>query len=223
MLPETNELTELLSLYQPHIGGRLNLVVSAGAEVAGDSGTSDDLSNSLDRALLRELRKQADAVVTSGASVRAERLRASSHVPIFVLTKAGSIAGFETILDDANRRPVTLITLSIFGAAIRGQLDEAGFKNKVVEVEDLSPVLVWRALQKTGNEKLLFEFGPSLANLWTNSRLISEVCLTTTGVSENFRTSLPAFIEGFKATPSSSFYSTETSSRFDRFQLVSSV
>ena len=140
LLPETNELTELLSLYQPLIGGRLNLVVSAGAEVIGDSGTSDDLSNSLDRALLRELRKQADAVVTSGASVRAERLRASSHVPIFVLTKAGSIAGFETILDDANRRPVTLITLSIFAAAIRGQLDEAGFKNKVVEVEDFSPV-----------------------------------------------------------------------------------
>jgi 5-amino-6-(5-phosphoribosylamino)uracil reductase len=140
------------------------------------------VSNDLDRTLLVELRKQADVIVTSGATARAENLRASKHAPIFVLTLSGRIDGLERLLSSADCKPVSLVVPAAIESETRHALEHAGLSAKVIGLQSLEPARVKAFLLHEGMQCILLEFGPMLAQLWLNATAIDEVCLTTTGI-----------------------------------------
>jgi riboflavin biosynthesis pyrimidine reductase len=55
------------------------------------NGSSSELSNSNDRETFLRLRKSADAIVTTGATVRSEKYTKVSYAPIYILSASGSI------------------------------------------------------------------------------------------------------------------------------------
>lgn len=177
-----DERAQLLSRYQPLAGVRLNLAVGAQGTVAGVTGTSKDVSNELDRALLVELRKHADVILTSGATARAENLRASKHAPIFVLTLSGRIDGLERLLSSPDCKPVSLVVPTQIESETRHILEHAGLSARVIGLQSLDPASVKAFLLHEGMQCILLEFGPMLAQLWLNAAAIDEICLTTSGV-----------------------------------------
>lgn len=222
MKPDQSELPALFGLYQPIDGVRLNIAVDASGSVAGKTGTSNDISNSLDRALLVELRKQADVIVTSGATARAENLRPSKHAPIVVLSQSGEIGGLERLLTGQSPWPVTLIVPGELVATVIASLKKHGCPAHVTGLPNLEPSTVRPLLGELGYKKILLEVGPTLARLWTKANAVDEVCLTTTSVNEPHpgqKPPLPSFIESAQPRLMNTFYSATAMSRFERWAL----
>lgn len=112
-------------------------VDSDGAYV-GATGTSKSLSSDLDLKLLIALRSKTDAIVTTGATARAEDYRASRFAPIVFLTK----------------KPESL-------QEIRAFTQPGAFENLVVtDIPDDRVFLeTQKALQSKGLQRYLFEGG----------------------------------------------------------------
>jgi riboflavin biosynthesis pyrimidine reductase len=71
---------------------RASIVLSGAGGYVDANGESTLLSSPLDRAWLGVVRSSASAIVTTGATVRAERVRQTS-VPLIIASKSGDIAG----------------------------------------------------------------------------------------------------------------------------------
>jgi len=206
------ELKQLLDGYEPFIGVRLNLAVF-GEAVSGTTGTSNDVSNSVDRSLLRHLRSQADVIVTSGETARAEGLKPSKFAPLVVLTNAEDLTGLDALLHTAGASSVTLLTQQSNAQTLLLCANEANSSVKVSAAETLEPQAVLAWLQFQGYRRILVEFGPTLISLWSEANLIDEVCLTQTGLSAG----LPAFLKGnWRLVHRSDLAAEGTSFLFDR-------
>lgn len=82
---EFNALTDRL----PDWSGWLStFVVDSSGNYIGKDGTSKDLGNPLDLQMLIALRSKADAIVTTGATARAEHYKSSRFAPILFITRA---------------------------------------------------------------------------------------------------------------------------------------
>ncbi len=56
------------------------------------TGSSGQISNDADRELFLRLRKSADAIVTTGATVRNEKYTKVSYAPIYILSASGDVS-----------------------------------------------------------------------------------------------------------------------------------
>lgn len=79
-------------------GVRANLIATAKAQFTGASGSSRDISNETDLALLKKLRSFSDVIVTDAATARAENYRQSKWAPIEVWSATGDFAGVDSNL-----------------------------------------------------------------------------------------------------------------------------
>jgi hypothetical protein len=87
------DLPQLENLYAwpAHPTVRLNVVLDENARLAGADGTSRSLTNSLDRQILRLIRRDADAVIVGGESVRREGWYLPPHGELWVLSASGNL------------------------------------------------------------------------------------------------------------------------------------
>ena len=228
MKPDPLEEQELLSRYTAYDGVRLNLALSQTGSVSGDTGTSDDVSNKLDRALLAHLRSQADVIVTSGATARAENLRPSKLAPIFVLSKSGNIDALARLLSTPTGLPVTLVVPMAVVETLTETLQNHGWAAPAIGLPNLEPAAVIGLLRQLGYKRILLEVGPTLASIWTSVDAVGELCLTTTELQPNeaggsmimgVAASLPDFIFSDKPALTADFYSQATGSKFERWSL----
>jgi hypothetical protein len=88
----TEEITAYLRGFTIGVGSYAAIVLGLDGEYFDRSGGSDALSSPLDRVWLRVLRSRADVIITSGATVRAERLLQPSK-DFLVASKSGDLAG----------------------------------------------------------------------------------------------------------------------------------
>lgn len=65
---------------------RANLVATPAGETQGSTGTSNDLTTSEDRQILRQIRADCDALIVGAASIRAEGWHLAPHGHTFVLS-----------------------------------------------------------------------------------------------------------------------------------------
>jgi hypothetical protein len=80
------ENSDVFSNWYPKVlGVRFNFVISSGSAI--DS-SSHDITNDLDRTLLKFLRGQSDLIITTGLTARTENLTASKYAPMLILTKS---------------------------------------------------------------------------------------------------------------------------------------
>ncbi|WP_181134458.1 dihydrofolate reductase family protein, partial [Rathayibacter sp. AY1D5] len=69
------------------------MIASVTGSSTGSDGTSETLTNRVDRTILGVVREQADVVLVGAASVRAEGYRVPRRVPLAVVSASGDLAG----------------------------------------------------------------------------------------------------------------------------------
>jgi riboflavin biosynthesis pyrimidine reductase len=75
-----------LNEYQQLDGVRLNMIATPDGKFVGSNGSSRDISNSLDRALILRLRELSDVYVTGGKTYRTEGYRTPKQGKLAVIT-----------------------------------------------------------------------------------------------------------------------------------------
>ena len=145
----------LLDLYSRAPGVRLIMAANANVETVGPSGSSNDVSNPLDRELLVHLRRISDIVITDAATAAAEKYRPSNLVDIEVWSKTGNFRGLT-----ASRGVRTKFTLET--------------------VPDIKERL---KLLRASHESILIETGMSLSKQLAQANEIDAASLTITGAT----------------------------------------
>lgn len=115
-----------LDRYQPLVGVRLNMVVSASGAFVDSSGSSRGLSNELDRALIVHLRTLSDVYVTGGNTARNEGYRAKEKPSLAVITSGGYELAGAIMLTPPKETSAPLWVIE--------QLTNQGFEHILLEV-----------------------------------------------------------------------------------------
>lgn len=175
LLPHSGTIHEIgedllgFELLYPKVQGfRFNFVISA--QQSADN--SDSLSNALDRALLKFLRKQSDLIVTSGKTARAENLKAPSFAPMLILTKSNE--PFEI--------PATT-TESAHAVYVTQRLDTDYLNPKAIAIgtfQDSVTNFTQDFCSSNNFKTPVLESGLAIAKQFAQSNLLKEIDLTVT-------------------------------------------
>ncbi|MCU1528237.1 MAG: hypothetical protein JWP75_2000 [Frondihabitans sp.] len=181
---------------------RLNLIAAVSGDAAGSDGTSETLSNRVDRAILTAIRDVADAVVVGAASVRAEGYRVPRRARLVIVTASGDLAGHRILPERASRVVVICPATSV--DRVKRSLGEAVAELVTIVVAGdldgrVEPAALVAGLGEHGLHSLVCEGGPSLAGQFLQAGLVDELCLSTSPVV--IGSGLPVFgIERFGAS-----------------------
>jgi riboflavin biosynthesis pyrimidine reductase len=180
----------LADLYRPGRADwvRLNLIGSVSGSATGPDGTSETLTNPIDRAILGVIRRHADVVVVGAASVRAEGYFVPRKGALAVVSRTGSFADHQikdVQLSGAAGRG-TLIILCPAGAIETARATIGPAEVTIIPVPDVdgsltAPAII-TALRDAGYRSIVVEGGPSLATLFVLDDAVDELCLTTSPV-----------------------------------------
>lgn len=70
---------------------RLNMLIGTDGLTVGADGTSNSLTSTIDRTILRTIRRDADVVIAGAASIRAEGWFLPPHGRMIVLSRSGNL------------------------------------------------------------------------------------------------------------------------------------
>lgn len=171
----------LAAEYAPREGRylRVNMITSLTGAARGADGTSDTLTNRVDRTVLGVIRDQADAVLVGAATVRAEGYLVPRRATLAILTVSGDLRGHR--LDGAGDRVIVLCPRAR-AAEVSDRLGIAGARVVGVDgadhADDVAPEAVLRALRAEGLTRVVCEGGPRVAGMFAAAGLVDEFCVT---------------------------------------------
>ena len=171
----------LAALYEPGAAEwiRLNLVSTIAGSVVGSDGTSETLSNPVDRKILGTIRRASDVVLVGASSFRAEGYQLPKTVPLAVVTASGDLSGHK-LRPDAEGR---LLVLCPGGVVDVVHASLGGLRATVIEVAgsqgSLSASAITAALRRLGFARIVCEGGPALAAQLVDAGLVNEICIST--------------------------------------------
>ncbi|MBF4462315.1 MULTISPECIES: dihydrofolate reductase family protein [unclassified Rathayibacter] len=154
---------------------RVNMIASLNGSSIGADGTSETLTNRVDRTILGVLREQADVVVVGAASVRAEGYRVPRRVPLAIVSSSGDLSGHRLEMRDGARVLVLVpesADVPVVPPGIEVVRVAAGGSRLSVEA-------VLASLRSLGFDRVVCEGGASLTGQFLASSLVDEICLTT--------------------------------------------
>jgi 5-amino-6-(5-phosphoribosylamino)uracil reductase len=159
---------------------RLNLVHSVDGSAKGADGTSHELSSAPDRAVLGAIRSLSDLVLIGAETLRAERYLLPQNQRLAVVTGSGDLSGAKT------KEPLPEDRILVVGPAAAEARARETFVTAFTfvalpEKDDrrLDVRAVIAALRDRGAPRIVCEGGPHLAQQLLRSRLVDEICLTT--------------------------------------------
>jgi riboflavin biosynthesis pyrimidine reductase len=160
---------------------RLNMITSLTGSPAGPDGTSESLSNRVDRAVLGIIRGHADVAIVGAQSVRAEGYIVPRSARLAVVTRSGDLTGHRLGASPEGAPPVLVLCPQPREAAVRARL--ADLNAEVVGVPEerdgtLEPRRILAALRARGLESVVCEGGPTLAGRFIAADVVDEVCVT---------------------------------------------
>jgi len=183
LLPDAAELdigdaagrAALLGEYAPPPGAhlRLNMISSFDGSAVGDDGTSESLSNRVDRRILGVIRELADAVIVGAASVRAEGYQIPRASRLAVVTATGDLGGHRF-----ERAAEPVLVLGPAGAVAHAAEELGDLVEPVPLAEGSGPSAIVEALHARGLRSLVSEGGPTLARRLLEHGLVDEFCLS---------------------------------------------
>jgi riboflavin biosynthesis pyrimidine reductase len=161
---------------------RVNLIASVNGAAAGADGTSESLTNRVDRRILGTIRRRADIVLVGAASVRTEGYFLPKTAPLAIITGSGDLTGHR-IPRDVPAGKVLVLCPSTAAATVRDTLDAENVSILELGTSDghakLNPAEAIQALRALGNDSIVCEGGPNLAGQLLNADLVDELCLST--------------------------------------------
>jgi riboflavin biosynthesis pyrimidine reductase len=169
-------------LYQPDRAEwlRLNLIASVNGSATGRDGTSESLSNRMDRRILGVMRDISDVVLVGASTVRAEGYVRPRRAALAVVTRTGDLGGHR--LDpDVSRGALLIVCPRGLEDRVRRAVGIPDARILGVEAEgaDLAPAAVVRALRAEGFASIVCEGGPHLAGALMERGVVDELCLST--------------------------------------------
>jgi len=179
---DTEDRERLLELYRPARAEwlRLNLIATITGGAGGSDGTSETLSNPVDRRILGVIRELADVVLIGAESLRAEGYQHPRRSRLAVVTLSGNLTGHR-IEAPEGAAPIVLCPPA---AAARVLADLPG-----AEIIELKPAAggipaghIVGALRTRGHSSIVCEGGPSLAAQLLDAGLVDEFCLSTSPI-----------------------------------------
>jgi riboflavin biosynthesis pyrimidine reductase len=202
-LDRSDARQRVAELYRPPRADwvRVNLIGTLSGSAAGADGTSESITNPVDRVILRAIRGLADVVVVGAQSVRAEAYFAPRHAALAVVTRTGDLSGQATP-NSGDHGP--LLVLCPQGAAATARATVADPDASILVVPDvdgsLSPEAIIDALRRAGYSSIVAEGGPAIATQLIRGGVVDELCLTTSPQLNGAR--LPLFgPDEFPAVP----------------------
>jgi riboflavin biosynthesis pyrimidine reductase len=178
---DVDDRERLLELYRPPRAEwlRVNLIGSVTGAAVGVDGTSESLSNPVDRRILGVIRELADVVLIGAQSLRAEGYQHPRRSRLAIVTMSGELGGHR--IAPADPAPIVLCPPTAV-ATVDAELHGA----EVVAIDprdgSLSPVDVIAALRALGLASIVCEGGPALAAQLLDAGLVDELCLSTAPV-----------------------------------------
>ena len=179
---------------------RINLIASVNGAAAGTDGTSESLTNRVDRRILGTIRRLSEIVLVGAASVRTEGYFLPKTASLAIITGSGDLTGHR-IPDDVPIGKVVVLCPAAAASTVRLTL---GAENvSIVELSaskgraevDLTEAI--HALRALGRNSIVCEGGPKLAGQLLNAGLVDELCLSTSPqVSATVKPVLPGLISG---------------------------
>ena len=165
---------------------RLNMITSLTGAAAGADGTSETLTNRIDRAVLGEIRRDADVVLVGAQSVRAEGYVVPRNARLAIVTSSGRLTGHRLSLQPGSDPGRVLLVCPV---AVADDLAEQAtpFGAEIVPVaggSHLEPGAILDALRARGLTRVVCEGGPSLAGQFAAAGVIDEYCITVAPVIE---------------------------------------
>jgi riboflavin biosynthesis pyrimidine reductase len=160
-------------------GWRLNFAVNQAGEAFGQDGTSEGVSNGLDRLVMGKLRSQSDLIVTSGATARAERYKSSKHARIAIITRTGDLDRVPAVQGSQFFTPLIITDIEHFDSVEQALND--------VDVEVVSygeaaslfaPLKIEELVAGSGYQSPILESGASLSREFIQAGVVKEICLT---------------------------------------------
>ena len=171
----------LLDFYRPPAATwlRVNLVASVSGNAAGNDGTSESLTSSIDRKLLGVIRELSDVVLVGAQSVRSENFPLPKRSRLAVVTRSGNLDGHRL-----NPEEGRLFVICPRSAVSEVNRTMPGARVVVVDSDDqsLPPASIVAALADEGFTSIVCEGGPSLIAQFAVHNLLDELCLTTSPV-----------------------------------------
>ena len=179
---DTEDRERLLELYRPARAEwlRLNLIATITGGAGGSDGTSETLTNPVDRRILGVIRQLADVVLIGAESLRAEGYQHPRRSRLAVVTLSGNLTGHR-IEAPEGAAPIVLCPAA---AADRVLADLPGAE--VIELEagaaGIPAAAIIDALRSRGHSSIVCEGGPSLAAQLLDAGLVDEFCLSTSPI-----------------------------------------
>lgn len=209
-VPSAEASTFLANRYErgdaPYV--RLNMITSVNGAAAGADGTSDTLTNRVDRTILGVIRGDADVVLVGAQSVRAEGYVLPRAALLAVVTRSGSLGGHRLHARDGTTHRRVLIVCPEGSPADRDgvQLGDS-IEAEIIPVTathadgipSLAPAAIIAALHARGLHRIVCEGGPALASQFVEAGVIDEYCLTVAPTVE--AASAPLFAVSASARP----------------------
>ncbi|BDI22838.1 dihydrofolate reductase family protein [Herbiconiux sp. L3-i23] len=155
---------------------RINMIGSLNGSAVGEDGTSETLSNRVDRRILGTIRRAADVVVVGARTVRREGYLGPSESRLAIVTSSGDLAGHR--LHERGSVPIILCPPSARDR-VREQLADVPHEIEVLEGSALDAREIVSVLGEHGLTSIVCEGGPTLAAAFIDDRLVDELCLTT--------------------------------------------
>jgi riboflavin biosynthesis pyrimidine reductase len=160
----------------PSVRVRLNMIASLNGSSIGSDGTSESLTNRVDRTILGVIRAQADVVLVGAASVRAEGYRVPKRVPLAIVSASGDLAGHRLEVQPGARVLLLVPESAVVPASLPDGVEVVRIPS---EGERLTVPAVLDALEHLGLERVVCEGGASLSGQFLASGRVDEICLTT--------------------------------------------
>ena len=172
----------IVDLYRPTLPEwiRLNLIGTLTGGATGPDGTSESITNPVDRIILGVIRSLADVVLVGAASVRAEGYFVPKRAALAVVTGTGELAGHR-ITSGAGRGPLLILCPPDAADRARRSVDDPDARVLTVPAirGRIASKDIVGALRAEGFRSIVAEGGPDLATRLARDGVVDELCLTT--------------------------------------------
>lgn len=154
---------------------RVNMIASLNGSAVGEDGTSESLSNRVDRRILGVIRAAADVVVVGARTVRREGYLGPSSSRLAIVTLSGDLTGHR--LQNSATPPIVLCPPSA-SDRVHEQLADIPHEVEMLNSPALDAREILRLLTGHGLTSVVCEGGPTLAAAFLDEGLVDELCLT---------------------------------------------
>jgi len=157
----------------PHvpIWVRAMMVMTLDGAISGPDGKSGSISNATDRAIMAQVRRDADVVLIGASTMRAERYSPMKGRPTLAIVSASlDLPWQEPVFTESEHRPIVLTSVDVDGA----RLETAHAHASVVQLKELSGVNMIDSLSARGLVRVVCEGGARLLGSLTQSGVMDE-------------------------------------------------